>query len=179
MNKANFLHSIRTEDLSRKLLHLPKEDKLFKDSGKYDEVLESHLRDTFVNMFQYADPWQGNPRTYDPEGNYLCGECNKYLPNACTAVAGDISSNRGSCRHWEDLDKGDSELLFADKISKAFAAYGETTANGFGCHRCEYGTKALAVDSHGRSLFCGQGAFRVWPTACCALNDSDKVKSYG
>jgi hypothetical protein len=152
-------------------------DGLFEDTGKYDEVLETHLRDTFVKMFQYADPWAGDSRTFDEKGNYLCGDCNKYEPNACVAVEGEISPDHGSCRHWEDQDAGDSELKFAEKISKDLADYGETPNEGFSCKRCEYHSDAKSPDSHGRNMFCKQGAFRVYGDGCCALNDTPGMKS--
>jgi len=149
------------------------EDGLFKDTGEYNEVQEAHLRETFASMFQYADPWSGNPRTFDAAGNYLCGGCNKYdVPVACLAVTGKISGDHGSCRHWENPDAGDSELLFAAKISQNMADYGVTPKDGFGCKRCEFHTKAVKADSHGRDLFCKQGAFRVFRNGCCALNDT-------
>jgi len=162
----------------RKIVSPPKgSDGLFEDTGVYDEVIEAHLRDTFAKMFQYADPWAGDSRVFDADGNYLCGECNKYIRKGCLAVSGDISSLHGSCRHWEDKDAGDSELLFAEKISKNMADYGVTPKEGFGCHRCEYHVKAKKADSHGRDQFCKQGAFRVFGNACCALNDTPGMVS--
>jgi hypothetical protein len=153
-------------------------DGLFEDTGKYDEISESHLRDTFAKMFQYADPWSGDSRSFDLQGDYLCEDCNKYEPNACLAVEGKISGDHGSCRHWEDLDAGDAELKFAEKISKDMADYGETPREGFSCKRCEYMTQAKSPDSHGRSGFCKQGAFRVYGDGCCALNDTKGMKSF-
>jgi hypothetical protein len=164
---------------ARKIVSPPvEEDGLFEDVGKYDEVVEAHLRDTFSKMFQYADPWSGDSRVFDKAGNYLCGDCNKYEPNACLAVKGEISPDHGSCRHWENLDAGDPELRFATKISKNMADYGVTSKDGFGCKRCEYHTKAKQSDSHGRSLFCRQGAFRVFSNGCCALNDTPGMVTY-
>jgi hypothetical protein len=164
----------------RKIVNPTKgEDGLFKDTGEYDEVQESHLRDTFAKMFQYADPWSGDSRSFDYEGNYLCQTCNKYEPGgACLAVEGKISGDHGSCRHWEDLDAGDPELEFADKISKDLADYGETPREGFSCKRCEYMADAKSPDSHGRDGFCKQGAFRVYRDGCCALNDTKGMKSF-
>jgi len=164
---------------ARKVLHPPRgDDGLFEDTGKYDEVVEAHLRDTFAKMFQYADSWSGDSRVFDPRGDYLCEDCNKYEPSACLAVTGKISGNHGSCRHWEDKDAGDSELEFAEKISKNLADYGETPNKGFGCHRCEYHSQAIKPDSHGRDQFCKQGAFRVFRNGCCALNDCDGMKTF-
>jgi hypothetical protein len=166
-------------NLVRIIVRPPKgDDGLFTDTGEYDEVEEAHLRDTFAKMFQYADPWAGDPRVFDEDGDYLCGECNKYEPQRCLAVEGAISGNHGSCRHWEDKDAGDPELEFAEKISKDLADYGETKNDGFGCHRCEYHTKAKKADSHGRDQFCKQGAFRVYSLGCCALNDAPGMKSF-
>lgn len=154
------------------------DDGLFLEPAKYDEVQESHLRDTFVNMFHYADSEQGNPRTFDRKGNYLCKDCNKYEPSACVAVEGEISGKSGSCQHWEDKTAGDSELEFGKKIDKEFAGYGETTNPGYGCRRCEYAIEAKATDSVGRDLFCRRGGMRVMRNACCALNDSEAVTEF-
>ena len=155
-------------------------DGLFKDTGDYDEVKEEHVRQTFFQMFQYTDPWCGNPRIYDEEGDYVCRDCNKFVDGgSCLAVEGDISGDKGSCRHWENKDAGDSELKFAEKISKDMADYGETPKDGFGCHRCEYHVEAKSEDSQGRDKFCKEGAFRVFSNACCALNDTPGMKTFG
>lgn len=158
----------------------PAKNGLFVDPGPkgYDEVKETHRRDTFAAMFQYADRRQGNPRQFDPKGLYRCQDCNKYLPNDCLQVAGPISGKRGSCRHWENKDAGDSELKFAEKLSKEDAGYGETENVGFGCIRCEYHSKAIAPDSEDRTEFCKQGAMHVDAMACCFRNDSDEVTSF-
>jgi hypothetical protein len=167
------------QDSIRKIIkHKKGEDGLFVDTGEYDLVQESHIRDTFSKMFQYADPWAGDSRVFDPEGDYLCRDCNKFDDGKCLAVEGEISGDHGSCRHWEDLDAGDPELLFAEKISKDMADYGETPNDGFGCHRCEYHTKAKRADNHERAMFCKQGAFRVFNDGCCALNDAPGTKSF-
>lgn len=152
-------------------------DGLFKDTGEYDAVKEEHLRQGFFQLFQYTDTHCGNPRTYDPNGNYVCKDCNKFIDGECLLVYGDISGDKGSCRHWENLDAGDPELDFAVKISKEFADYGETTYAGFGCKRCQYRVEAAEKDSIGRDDFCRQGAFRVADNACCALNTNPTMKT--
>ena len=163
----------------RKVLEFPRgEDGLFEDTGSYDQIKEEHVRQTFFQMFQYTDPFCGNPRIYDDEGDYTCDDCNKFVEGgSCLAVEGKISGDRGSCRHWENKDAGDSELRFARKITKDMADYGETPKTGFGCHRCEYHVTAKSEDSHGRGMFCKQGAFRVWKDACCALNETPGMKT--
>lgn len=148
---------------------------LFAEPKEYDEVREAHRREGFVSMFQYADERDGNPRSYDEAGNYLCKACNKYRKGQCAVVEGVISGSHGSCRHWEDVYRGDLELELSEKIDKQIAAYGTTTNPGFGCHRCEYHSVAREEDSEGRTMFCHRGAFRVFPNACCALNDSGAV----
>jgi hypothetical protein len=153
-------------------------DGLFRDTGTYDAVKEEHVRQTFFQMFQYTDKWCGNPRIYDEAGNYTCNDCNKFVEGGlCLAVEGKISGASGSCRHWENKDAGDSELKFAEKISKEIADYGETPNAGFGCRRCEYHVEAKSPDSHGRDKFCKQGAFHVDGHACCALNDTPGMKT--
>ena len=163
---------------TRPILRFPKgSDGLFEDTGKYDQIKEEHVRQTFFNVFQYSDSHCGNPRIFDPKGNYLCGECNKFEAGKCLLVEGAISADSGSCRHWENLDSGDAEIEMAEKISKDFADYGETPKAGFGCRRCEYHAKAEKTDSVGRDMFCKQGAFRVSPIGCCALNDTPGMKT--
>lgn len=158
-------------------------DGLFKQSGSYtaqDEVTEAHTREMFMMVFHYADMGTTNPRQFDPTGNYLCGECNKFDgPNACLLVEGDdIDGKHGSCGNWENVFDGDPELRMAKKISKQDAGYGTTTAGGFGCFRCEYHEDAMQPDSRGRDKFCKQGRFRVFGKACCVLNSSDNVTEY-
>lgn len=170
---------LNNKQAKRKIVTPPVgKDGLFEDTGNYDEVKEAHLRDTFVKMFQYADPWAGDSRTFDETGNYVCQDCNKFDNSECLAVEGSISGDHGSCRHWEDTDAGDPELRFAEKISKDLADYGETPNIGFSCKRCEYHIAAKASDSHGRDMFCKQGAFRVYRDGCCALNDAPGMKSF-
>ncbi len=148
---------------------------LFAEPTKYNELLEARHREAFVSMFQYADERDGNPRTYDEKGNYLCRDCNKFRNSACAVVKGPINGAHGSCRHWEDIYGGDVELVLSEKIDHDISAYGTTTNPGFGCRRCEYHITAREADSEGRTMFCRRGAFRVFPMACCALNDSDAV----
>jgi hypothetical protein len=153
------------------------DDGLFEDTGTYDETLEAVRRATFTELFQYADQHSGAPGTFDPEGNYLCGDCNRLDRQVyCVSVQGnDISAESGSCRHWTQIAAGQPELRLAEKLTKEQAGYSVTTRPGFGCRRCEYGAKAKEADGQGRGLFCRQGAFRVSGAACCALNDSDAL----
>jgi hypothetical protein len=164
--------------IERKVDAPPVSNGLFADQPPYNEIKEMHRRDSFVAMFQYADLQQGNPRQYDPTGGYNCDDCNKYLPNNCLQVTGPISGKHGSCRHWENKDAGDSELKFAEKLSKEDAGYGETTAVGFGCKRCEYKSVAIKPDSKGRTGWCGQGAMHVDMNGCCFRNDGPGVTSF-
>ncbi len=151
-------------------------DGLFKGEGA-DPVQEEHLRQTFFQLFQYSDNHCGNPRLFDPEGNYLCRGCNKFVEGGeCLLVFGVISGSKGSCRHWENLDAGDPELDFAVKISKELADYGETELGGFGCKRCQYRLED-EPDSVGRDDICKQGNFHVADNGCCALNNSPGMKT--
>lgn len=160
----------------RPIMHFPTGgDGLFKGEGA-DPIQEEHLRMGFAKKFQYADTHCGDPRAYDPKGDYLCRDCNMFVPNGeCLLVFGAISGTKGSCRHWENKDAGDAELDFANKISKDMAGYGETPLDGFGCKRCQY-RKDANTDSVGRDDICKQGNFHVLDTACCALNNTPKMK---
>lgn len=187
---------IRSASLSggppvRKIVFLPRaKNGLFqqpKKTGPDYELEEGHRRLGFAEVFHYADQTTGNPRTYDPKGNYACMDCNKSYANPddddkdgdeddCVLVdPDDIDPKAGSCQHWEDRCAGDPELQ-NNVQPKAVAVYGAAKNGvGFGCHRCPFASIAFAVDSRGRSLFCGKGCFRVDPNACCALNGAETV----
>ena len=164
----------------RNIVVLPRgSDGLFKQpktTGAKYELEEGHRRMGFAEVFHYADQTTGNPRTYDPDGNYNCGACNKADEDYCLLVKPDeIDRQAGSCQHWEDLCAGDPELKL-NLQPKDIAVYGVAKNGvGFGCHRCPFASKAFAVDSRGRSLFCGKGSFRVPPNACCALNGAPTI----
>jgi hypothetical protein len=178
----------------RNVVVLPRgRDGLFtqpKTTGPKYELEEGHRRMGFAEVFHYADQTTGNTRTFDPNGNYNCGACNKandedgdndgdgetYCLHVCAGETSDpknpleVDPKAGSCADWEDLCAGDPELDNPQK-PKTVAVYGVAKNGvGFGCHRCPFASKAFAVDSRGRSLFCGKGCFRVPPNACCALN---------
>jgi hypothetical protein len=159
------------------------DDGLFVQPKSYtskDEVEEAHGREMFQMVFHYADMGTTNPRQFDPTGNYLCGECNKFDgPSSCLLVEGDdISAEHGSCGNWENIFDGDPELRMARKISKQDAGYGTTKAKGFGCFRCMYHEEANQPDSKGRDKFCKQGRIRVFAKACCVLNNSPDVTEF-
>ncbi len=164
----------------RNVVRLPKaSDGLFKQSKKTGpdyELEEGHRRMGFAEVFHYADHTTGNPRTFDPEGNYNCGTCNKAEEDYCLLITPKgVDRQAGSCQHWEDLCAGDPELE-NNVQPRAVAVYGVAKNGvGFGCHRCPFASKAFAVDSRGRSLFCGKGCFRVPPNACCALNGAPTI----
>src|ERR1700761_8256087 len=70
---------IPVSSLFRQIKNLPEDTSGFKepeDYGPDTEVLENHNRMRAAEHGHYADPWTGNTRTYDPKGNYGCGECN-------------------------------------------------------------------------------------------------------
>lgn len=168
----------------RKIVKLPRgSDGLFTqppDTGPKYELEEGHRRVGFAEVFHYADQTTGNPRTFDPKGNYNCGACNKAYKDGdeeeCLLVKpDDINFKAGSCQHWENLCAGDPELE-NNVQPKTVAVYGQARNGvGFGCHRCPFASKAYMPDSRGRNLFCGKGCFRVPPNACCALNGAPTV----
>jgi hypothetical protein len=152
--------------------------------GPKYELDESHRRMGFAEGYKYADQTTGNTRTYDPKGDYNCGRCNKSDADKCLFVCeGDtplkplrIDRAAGSCGYWENLCAGDPELSNNQKPRDA-AVYGvAANGKGFGCHRCPFASRAFAPDSRGRELYCGKGAFRVPPNACCELNGAPVLK---
>jgi hypothetical protein len=149
-------------------------------TGAKYEFEEAHRRAGFAEGFKYADETTGNTRTFDEEGNYNCGRCNKSKGIKCLFVCeGDkpnyarpitIDRAAGSCGYWEDLCAGDPEINNPQK-PKAVSVYGvAVNGKGFGCHRCPFASRAIQPDSRGRDLYCGKGSFRVPGNACCELN---------
>jgi hypothetical protein len=147
-------------------------------TGPEYEFEEAHRRMAFAEGYKYADETTGNTRTFDPKGNYKCGECNKADGEYCLFVCEDdkpleaieIDRKAGSCGYWENLCAGDPELKNPQK-PETVAVYGVAkNGEGFGCHRCPFASKAYAKDSRGRELYCGKGSFRVAWNACCELN---------
>lgn len=166
------------ENPGRVLEDLPySSDGLFLEPKEYDEVKENHRRLAAANHFEYADPWTGNTRTYDPMGKYVCGYCNQVEGIKCALLKiFRINRKIGSCAKWEDQCKGDTETKL-NQLTSEEAAYGEAANGvGFGCARCPYGKKARAPDSKGRAVWCGKIAARVLQTTCCRLNGAKTVK---
>ena len=167
--------------LVRKIVIVPVKNGLFmqpKDVGPDRELVEGHNRMRFANKFDFADEWTGNTRTYDPEGRYNCGRCNMRYDDYCLMIPGDINTEAGSCRHWEDLCAGDPEYRLTDAKceDREAATYGQAAnGDGFGCWRCPFASKAFEPDSKGRNLYCGKGDFRTGERACCQLNGAAVV----
>lgn len=167
----------------RKIVVLPKDAAgLFiqpKTVGPEYELEEAHRRLGFAKSHFYADKTCGDPRSYDPKGDYNCGGCNKADGNKCVFVTpAGINREAGSCKHWEDLFAGDPELM-ANRQTKVHANYGVRKGGKlgmvFGCHECPFMSAAYAPDSQGRTGYCGMGSFRVDPMACCELNGAETV----
>lgn len=147
-------------------------------TAKYEEV-ERHRREGAANHFKYADPWCGNPRTYDPDGRYNCGRCNQYEQGQCLLVdIPSVNPDAGSCGDWEDRFSGDPETDLTEKSVDAAGYAVAANGDGFGCFRCPYG-KPTANDSMGRDWWCGKFAMRTLRTACCAINGAEVVPSKG
>lgn len=149
-------------------------------TGPKYELEENHRRMGFAEGYKYADKTTGNTRTFDDQGDYPCGRCNKADGKKCLFVCEGTAPNyekpitidrdAGSCGYWENLCAGDPELNNAQK-PRVVAVYGVAkNGNGFGCHRCPFASRAFEPDSRGRDLFCGKGCFRVPGNACCELN---------
>jgi len=144
--------------------------------GPDREVVENHNRMRAAEHGHYADPWTGNTRTYDPKGNYVCGECNMDAAKICLLIKREkpIDEKAGSCEHWENTCAGDPEM----SIRRINASYGvAVNGKGFGCHRCKLQEKAHEPDSRGRDLYCKFWDCRVLTTACCQYNNAPTTES--
>jgi hypothetical protein len=194
------VHKMDGGEVPRKLVQIKTDkDGLFvqPDLGKDDakwaerELVENHNRLGFAHVANFADQYTGNTRTWDPQGNYVCGQCNKHEDNNDTEPARclllprkfKLDTKSGSCRYWENLCAGDPELDYASGTSDGIytpkeADYGVAKQAegrdglGFGCYRCWMQEAAVQPDSRGRTLYCKRGDFRTFAHACCALNNA-------
>jgi hypothetical protein len=150
--------------------------KLRKETDPDRETAEAHNRERLANHFNYADLYTGVARTFDPAGNYRCGECNMDDGAKCLLVTVKrLDEEAGSCKHWEDQYAGDSEMELG-LIEPEYAGYAiAENGKGWGCHRCPFASPAHAPDSLGRDLYCGKGECRVDRNACCDLNGLEQV----
>lgn len=137
------------------------------------EVEENKNRIRYASHFNFADPYTGNTRTFDSQGDYNCGRCNQEDDGFCLLLAEPkIDEAAGSCEDWENVCAGDPEMVLHRK-SRAAAVYGVAkNGKGFGCHRCGHATRALRPDSRGRDMYCGDGDFRTFGSACCSRNSA-------
>lgn len=141
-------------------------DNLYEDTGTYDEVEESELRDELVLWADYAE----SGPTFDSTGKYLCGGCEMRLEeDDCTRVVSPISFTTGSCRIYT---KGKSEgEAMPQLLTQTEVAYTErSNVKGFGCERCQFGLEAKKEDSDKRPMWCNFWGLHVQPKACCFKN---------
>lgn len=144
---------------------------------------EIHRREAMSAELNYADETAGISKTFDREGRYNCGRCNKAYEGKClvvtqsdgkTAIKVDLEA--GSCRYWERICAGDAEAwrLYAsiDLAAYAIAANGV----GWGCARCRWARLAYEPDDMGRALYCTKGNARVDAMGCCAINGATVVE---
>jgi len=143
---------------------------------------EIHRREALASEQNYADETAGVAKTYDPEGRYNCGRCNKAYEGKCLVVVQSdgktpirVDLEAGSCRLWERICAGDPEA-WRSYVSIAGAGYA-VAANGVGwsCGRCWKGSKADQPDDMDRGLFCGIGNCRVDGRGCCNANGLEAV----
>ncbi len=142
----------------------------YPDPGQdgYDPKKEKMVREMMGQLAFYSE--DTDSPIYDPEGLYICEDCNMALkPNGCTHVSGNISMVDGGCQIWKRGEQMGKEDQLPIKISQLEANYGERPeAKGFGCFpRCQYADKAKGVDEEGRSVWCGYWGVHVMPKACC------------
>ena len=147
------------------------------DSDPATLIEENHNRLRFAKKANYADGYVGDGNTYDAAGRYNCGACNQADGAACLFWDIDnLDLEAGSCRSWEVICAGDPEMRL-QLPDEGAASYG-VAANGvgFGCARCPWSSKSKrGPDSLGRTLWCGEGGFRVFETACCEFNGAELV----
>ena len=139
------------------------------DTGKYDFEHEAHVRQEAKDWSQYAEERdkEGDIRPYDESGNYLCGTCDmRREPSQCARVEGEIDLTAGGCKLYH-IGKPETDPPMKKKFSREEARYSEHEG-GFGCHRCEYGSKAKAADEEGRESWCSFWGMHIDPMACCA-----------
>jgi hypothetical protein len=148
------------------------------DPGQYDEKHEEHVREEMKQWAQYAEEEDNTEdiKPFDPEGNYLCGDCDmRQGTNECMRVQGPISFEKGSCRLFHE-GAPENQLPMEKKFTQAEAKYGESNQGGFGCHRCEYGNKAKEADGAGRPSWCSFWGTHVKPMACCAEQELVQIQ---
>ena len=148
-----------------------------------DEKMYGHVRMAAANEANYADQKMegGRIRTWDPEGNYPCGRCNKAIVvegqkprcakvNVFPKYPNGINLETGSCRFWENVDAGDPECD-NDIYTVDDAGYAENpSGKGWGCLRCWARKNAVHPDSQNRADWCGEHGMPVMWNACCNKN---------
>jgi hypothetical protein len=148
------------------------------DPGQYDFKHEDHVRQEAGQWAQYAEESDNTSdiKPYDPEGNYLCGDCDmRQGENECMRVQGPISFTKGSCRLFHE-GAPENKLPMKGKFTKAEAKYAESDQGGFGCHRCEYGGKAKEPDGEGRPSWCSFWGMHIDPMSCCSEQELVKIQ---
>jgi hypothetical protein len=145
-----------------------------------DEVRWAKRRQDSIRVAHYADSKCGLPSTFDPDGGYLCGTCNKYIDETkeCLIRRKLIDDPaKQSCGLWEAKNAGNPEGQYCPKNKKKMddgrIGFGETKNKlGFSCERCEYGQqKMVAADSQGRTNWCNLKGHPVELKACCGDNE--------
>lgn len=146
------------------------------------EVYENHQRLRAAHQLDYADPWTGNTRTFDPRGNYVCGDCNQEDNSKCLVVVQSdgktqikVDLKAGSCAKYEKPCAGDPEAKMS-YLPIGFAGYA-IAANGvgWGCARCNKQEIAAIPDSVGRGIYCMVIDARVLRNTCCNANGLKEV----
>ena len=142
------------------------------DTGEYDETKEKAIRDIATRVGSYAE----SGPTFDPEGNYRCGDCAlRSEPAGCTHVSGKISMQIGGCFIW--IIGEEIHQAIGEKLTQVEAMYSERPkAKGFGCHRCSWGAEAKKPDADGRPSWCGFWGIHVKPFACCFAETGPDLK---
>ncbi len=136
-----------------------------------------HNRERMAKKWEYADEFTGDTKTYDPKGNYICGDCNQAQGTKCEFVKpASINRKAGSCGKFEIICSGDPELR-ANRMPKAVANYGvAANGEGFGCKRCPFAKPTKWADSRNRPYWCGLGASTVMKNSCCTLNGAATIE---
>lgn len=153
------------------------EEKLYEDTGKYDEAHENHLRAELERWACYAE----SGPTFDPAGKYLCGRCDMRKGDVdCMRVESPISLKIGSCMIYTYGATPEKDPPMPRKLTQIEAKYSERpVSKRFGCIGCEYSAEAKEKDSAGRPSWCRFWGVHIQPKACCMMNDAPDDRAPG
>lgn len=163
---ADFVHNVNSP------MEIQAHGKGIEDTGKYDSKREDHVRDELGIWVAYKE----EGASFDPDGKYICGTCDMRLDkDKCTHVDGDICFETGGCRLYIHGPELEGKPPLPQKLTQIQADYSKNE-DGFGCHNCEYDSKAKEKDKDGRTDWCSFWGVHVESKACCGMFDSKDME---